>query len=32
MPAFSLAFRSVSDSAFHAANFALVLLPTKTAR
>src|SRR6185312_3420305 len=32
MPSFSLAFRSASDSALHAAHFALFLLPTKTAR
>ena len=31
-PSFSLALRSASDSAFHAANFVLFLLPTKTAR
>jgi hypothetical protein len=32
MPCCSLARRSASGSAFHAAQFALVLLPRKTAR
>src|SRR6185437_395905 len=32
IPSLSLAFRSCSDSAFHAAIFWLFLLPTKTAR